>query len=477
MSARALGFCGSGLARDLFAFRHGSVRLVVALGLLLLASIAFADVKKDYQDGVAAANKGNWAEVKRLMRAALAADPAPKARMRVAGVEFIPYVPHYYLGLANAKLGDCDAAISAFKTPASQAVVSGLSAIAAEQGKQLANCEQTLLAANDTKPVEPVNPPVSTAAITPPVTPPVSTAALTTPKEPVKPPVTPAVAALAPARLAPATAALAKLDKQIVAIEGALRAAPMAGTGDARGLNTVLAKLRQQRQQIGDQLERARSTGDGALLTGVVNQAGALQTSLTTLDERVQAASKGLALQLEDRLREQAKTRSTAAVAKLDQSLLSAKNAGVEASAAATGVAAAKQALQQAVAGNDRAVIERALTAAANAGTQLDKAIAAAPKLAPDALRSLVTLYLAADYAKVAVWDQLAMLPDERSRAQALLVRAAARLHLYVRGGEQNGNLNASVDSDLRDAKRLDRALKPNAQAFSPKLVARFAAL
>ena len=43
------------------------IRTLLAALALLLPLAALADYKKDYQDGVAAAEKGNWAEVRRLM--------------------------------------------------------------------------------------------------------------------------------------------------------------------------------------------------------------------------------------------------------------------------------------------------------------------------------------------------------------------------------------------------------------------------
>ena len=86
--------------------------------LMALPASGRADYKTDYQDGIEAAEKGDWAEVQRRMRAALAENAKPSNRMRTYGTNFIPYVPHYYLGLANARLGDCTAAIDAFSNPA-----------------------------------------------------------------------------------------------------------------------------------------------------------------------------------------------------------------------------------------------------------------------------------------------------------------------------------------------------------------------
>jgi hypothetical protein len=460
--------------------RHFRHRLLLGICLLLAAGGAWADYKKDYQDGIQAAEKGNWAEARRLMNAALAAEAKPSPRMRTYGTNFIPYVPHYWLGLANARLGDCAAALQAFDNPGSRGIVADIPAQASEMASQRSRCEQQMLA--QTKPVEPAPGPVSTPVQTPPVTPPKPVVLADSPasgetRPPVVSPTAPTVAALPDARTAPARAALAKVDTQIRSLERQLAAAPLAGTGDARGLTRDLDALRRQRQQTVANLERARSGGDAKLLASVEADAGKLDRDLGMLGERVLSAGVGLAQAQEATALETARQRSTTLLASIDKRLAEARQSGIDDAPAVRALGPARTQLQQTLAGNDRAAIERSLAAASTAATQLEAAIAAAPKPAPEPLRALVGWYLSAKYGDVANWDEVERLPDARARAQALLLRGAARWHLYVRGGEQDGSLGAAIDSDLREAKRLDRALKPNAQAFSPKLVERFAGL
>jgi hypothetical protein len=454
------------------------LRGLIGICLLLAAGGAWADYKQDYQDGVAAAEKGNWAEVRRLMNAALAAESKPAARMRTYGTNFIPYTPHYYLGLANARLGDCAAALQAFDNPASRSIVAGIPAQAGELASQRARCEQQMLAQN-----KPAEPPPTRVEPTPPVQPPVTepkpvVVAQDPPATDARPtPPAPTTVALPEARIAPAKSALAKIDTQIGSIDRQLKSAPLVGTGDAIGLTKDLDALRGQRQRTGASLERARSGGDARLLDTVMADAGKLDLGLAMLGDRVKSAGVGLAQAQEATALEKARQRSATLVAKIDQRLAEARTAGIGEAPAVLALGSSRTQLQQAAAGNDRAAIERALSAAAKSTTQLEAAIAAAPKPAPEPLRALVGAFLSAKYAEVDRWDDLARLPDDRARAQAHLLRGAARWHLYVRDGEKDGSLRATSDSDLREAKRLDRSLKPNTQVFSPKLVERFAAL
>ena len=445
----------------------------IASALLLCSGAALADYKQDYQDGLEAAEQGNWSEVQRLMRSALSEESKPTARMRAYGTVYIPYVPHYYLGLASARLGDCNGAVAAFGNSASRTVVSKLSALAATQAQEQTRCTQMLAQAN-TKPEPPTTaidkpiPPVVVADNGLPDTkPPVATPE---PKPSGKP-------ALSADQIAPGRGALARVDQQVESISRLLRARPLAGTGDARALSRDLDALRQRRQQAGSSLEQARAGGDTRLLSRVQSDARELESSLSMLDDRVRAASSGLAQAQEARALEQSRQRADAALAQLEKTLRDAQTAGITNSASVKAAGDARTRLQQLKSGSDRKSMDTAIDSLAKLGLDLEKAIAAAPKPAPAQLRSLVSWYLAADYAQAAAWDQLDRLPDARARSQALLVRAASRWHLYVRGGEQDGKLSAAVDIDLREAKRLDQSLKPNPIAFSPRLIDRFATL
>jgi hypothetical protein len=447
-----------------------SLLALLSMALLLLSGSALADYKSEYQDGIEAAEKGNWTEVQRRMRAALAENAKPSNRMRTYGTNFIPYVPHYYLGLANARLGDCAAAIDAFSNAASRGVVAALSSEAATQAREEARCTQMLAQAQS----KPEPPPVSTGESKPPV--------VVASKDPVvsskPPPTTPTgPKVLSAAQIAPVQTLLSRIDQQVGGISGQLRSQPLAGSGDARALGRDLESLKQGRQQLGSNLERARSSGDSKLLGSLTSEAQALERSLVMLDDRVSSARNGLAQAAEARALEQARQRASSAIARLDQELAAAGSAGIAESARAKAASDARARLQQASAGSDRKAIESALNALTQAGNDLRQAIAAAPKPAPDQLRTLVSWYLSAQYSKAADWDQLERLPDARARANALLLRAASRWHLYVRGGEIDGKLSAAVDIDLREARRLDEALKPNPQAFSPRLIERFASL
>jgi|GEM_PF-1262645 len=446
---------------------------VIIAGALLLCSMAVrADYKNDYQDGLDAAQKNNWSEVQRLMRSALAENGSPSARMRTYSTIYVPYVPHYYLGLAHAKLGDCLAAIDAFGNAASSKVVAGIPALASTQTQEQTRCAQMLAQAQP-------EPPIAVPSIPSPPVVASNPVVASTDKAPVSTPsiIPTATATLSAKQIAATADALAQINQKIDAITQQLRSQPLAGSGDARALGRDLDALGERRLQAGTKLERARNAGDSRLLTSVDGEAAELTRSLSVLEDRVRSASAGLAQAQEARALELTRQRASTALAQLEQTLKDAYPAAVSDSATAKAANAAGTRLQQASAGTDRKTIDVAIESLVKASGNLEKAIAAAPKPAPEQLRTLTQWYLAAQYAQAAGWDQLDRLPDARARAQALLLRAASRWHLYVRGGEQDGKLSAAVDIDLREAKRLDESLKPNPVAFSPRLINRLARL
>jgi hypothetical protein len=101
--------------------RHWITNALTVSLLTLAAGIARADFKSDYSDGIKAADKANWANTRAKMQSAIAAEPNPQARVRLYGMVFSAYIPHYYLALAAFKMGDCAGATAALNNGAHQA--------------------------------------------------------------------------------------------------------------------------------------------------------------------------------------------------------------------------------------------------------------------------------------------------------------------------------------------------------------------
>lgn len=289
------------------------------------------------------------------------------------------------------------------------------------------------------------------------------------PKPPPRPDPKPPVSSVPAAALAATRRQLDAGQQRINEIESLLGSAPLRGTGDARGLGQELAREKRTLDGERNKLGSVRNTTE---LTAIDQTVERSLRSLATLAGRVSAARDGLVQAEQQRQLEALRGRVAQALQGTEARLAEARDARVPA-ATVTALESERNKLQQAN-NADQSALQQALSRYESALQRLDDAIAAAPKPAPGDLRRYLELFLQADYAQVANWANPAQLPEARDRAQGLLLRAAARYRLYVRGGESDQRLLAQVDADLREAKRADRNIQPLKLLFSPKLQARF---
>ncbi len=95
----------------------------LALLLLLQAVAARADYKDSYRKGIEALDRKRWDDVARHMREAIAGNPNEGERLKLYGLRFETYLPHFYLGAAYLNLGNCDQAVKAFEVSRAQGAI------------------------------------------------------------------------------------------------------------------------------------------------------------------------------------------------------------------------------------------------------------------------------------------------------------------------------------------------------------------
>jgi len=107
--------------------RHGTRRAAaVLIGLFAAAPAAvLADYKETYRRGIEAVDRKRWPEVARLMREAIAENAREGERIKLYGLRFEVYVPHFYLGLALVNTGDCQGAVQAFDASETAGAIRG----------------------------------------------------------------------------------------------------------------------------------------------------------------------------------------------------------------------------------------------------------------------------------------------------------------------------------------------------------------
>lgn len=98
-------------------------RLAPALALLLVALPVRADFKDTYRKALEAVDRKRWADVAALMREAIAQNPKEGAAVKLYGMRFETYLPHFHLGYALSQLGQCDEAVRELEASESQGAV------------------------------------------------------------------------------------------------------------------------------------------------------------------------------------------------------------------------------------------------------------------------------------------------------------------------------------------------------------------
>jgi tetratricopeptide (TPR) repeat protein len=95
--------------------RARQISAAVLLTFIFAAGSAFASWYDDYDAGIAACNKGQWAVAAQKMTSAINGHPKESDHERTYGAIFISYHPYYYRGVAYLNSGKFEQAIADFE--------------------------------------------------------------------------------------------------------------------------------------------------------------------------------------------------------------------------------------------------------------------------------------------------------------------------------------------------------------------------
>lgn len=118
---------------------------------LSVASPAWAALGKDYDTAIVNIERERYEKAIPLLEEVISEVPASLPRIRLYGMRFAPYTPHYFLGLAHYRLGRCEEALASWASEARFKVLSGENARIMARGRE--DCEAKLLQAGKTLPV------------------------------------------------------------------------------------------------------------------------------------------------------------------------------------------------------------------------------------------------------------------------------------------------------------------------------------
>jgi len=85
------------------------------LSLMFLSNSAIAEYKRDYVVAKKSFEDGEYNDAIGKLKSAIADNPNSAGRVKLYGMRFDSYLPHYYLGESYFKLNDCPSAVASFQ--------------------------------------------------------------------------------------------------------------------------------------------------------------------------------------------------------------------------------------------------------------------------------------------------------------------------------------------------------------------------
>lgn len=458
--------------------------LALAVLAVLSAAPAHADYKQAYSEAIKALDTGKWADVARLMRQAAAEQPREGERVKIYGMRFETYLPHFYLGQALAETNDCAGALKAFAASEAQGVVKTTDHWGELQRlRNRCQLQQPAADPTATRPAAPPTPDLGGEIRK-------AEAELARASEAEK-----SVAALRRSAVAvwqerPALATRAdQATARLAAARAALEKGRAGSAADLTQATRLSGEAAKELQAVHDEasgrwneLQTAEAQRQGQLAEQAKQEEArrhALRQELAALSQEATnlAASVGAA---------GARPEVRKAQADLGQSR--ARVAAVTATGASGELQARRDELQGAV---ER--LRQTLAAVPPPPPPTVPAIAPSPSAppaptpppavatpgpagAPHALRLGSEAFLGADYRRAVALLDSSQVSEPRAAAVAALVRSAARHALYLEAGSREAELLDAARGDIRACRRLDATVAPDTAFFSPAFVALFEA-
>ena len=402
------------------------------LTLLLVSMPVSAEFKRDYTVGKKSFEEAEYQDAIEKLKSAIADNPKPAARVKLYGMRFDSYLPHFYLGQAYFKLNDCESALAAWEQSLSGGVIQDkdefaqmqvdmqtcqsqsidVSAIAAEAGGEIDSLEsaissyaqlqsESLLAQEWSSRWEP--------------------------------------------RLTQARQLSRTLRQRLdVAVQDA----------DPDAIESITSEARSARSTLGGLERDALAEVQVVREQNAENERIALETARNGLQEAIRQANA---------------TEKPGGGSSQMNSLLADLNrqVGVGESLGSTASARNIEEQTQVI----RNVLRRYNLSVQDWKSQQQSIARRTP---PENLKKIAEAYFAGDYEATTSLADPDDFKEDRAKIQALLFRAAANHKLYVRSGEQQSDILRQVENDIRAIKQMNSGFSPYIAAFSPNFLSLF---
>ena len=453
--------------------------LCIALAAVMVSASAFGDARESYTEGIRAMDKGQWQEAARWMQRAIDEDPAESdKRVRLYGMRFEPYLPHYQLGVALQEAGDCRGALAAWAESERQGVI--------QSSDKYRDLEERRAECRASLPPPTAAPTRAPAPAPTPTTPPFDTERFQRLR---------AAAEEAISRAESAARDASRLRESSDYAQTWRRNPQLATRHDEAGESLAVAKAKLAsgvEQRSFEDLEDAQRLAARAdeSLRGVVSSAQQVRTQIEQEQRRQrEAALERLrqdvrqllpgareALAATDGLSSAGRRQVSDTRAELERVVGQAE--GIPDSLGPAELEQLRARLERAVRTHRDAVSRRLAEENKPVPPTPTPLPTVTPLPAPSSglpdLRSGVEAFLQGEYDRAVESLQAESLAVPRQAAVAFLVRAASRYYLYVEGGEADRSLLEGAVADIESCRREDAGVSPLPELFSPRFVELF---
>lgn len=462
-----------------------AIGIASAALLALAGTVALADYRANFAEGIKAIDRKEWSAAIRSFRAA-ADEKASEGgeRISIYGMRYSTYLPYYYLGLSYFRTGNCEEALQAWAESEKQG------AILRETGeyKNLRGFREECHSrgAGEARPLPGPSPTPRAEKPGPHPVP-----AVETPSSPtVRRAETPGQSGTAAALVAQA---LRDAETELSRSENA--AAEVIKLRDQPDVTTLWQRdpsLREREKRANRELGLSQSIlGDAKARSDLSRLASAREAAIGSRKEF--EVLQSLTRQGREKLLlegKQARDQETAAAQKaireLDAKAVEAKRLLAQSprSGSLPPEILTSKAELEAVLGEVQRVgrarpsseLDKLRQRIGGTMFRLQTALARLPTSPaqegpPTLLVEAAVAYFEGDYGRAAKTLEKAHFTDRRAATQARLFSAAARYGMYVTGGEKEEQLRERAAQDVGECKRLDPNLIPSARAFSPRFI------
>lgn len=409
------------------------------LFLLVFVSTAEAEFKRNYTVAKKSFEDGNYSEAVKKFSDAISDNPDSAARVKLYGMRYDSYIPHYFLGESYFKLNDCTSALAAWDKALESGVIQGQD----EFGSMQSNMQSCKVEVID----------VSGIAV--------------------------------------------EAKSEIDGLDGAVRSfASLQNENLLRSewsskWQPEMTQGNQLAQTLRQRLEIATADSDPDAINAISNEARQAVSALNGSEKLARAQILVLQSQSEEAAR---LAREDERLAREDarralQNNIRLANAAERYEDGSSQMNTLRADLQR-QAGVGESLGETASATNIKEQTQIIGNVlrrynlsvqdwqaqqqSIADRTPPPDLKRLAEAYFAGDYESVAQSAKPDDFNKDRARIQALLFRAAANYKLYVRSGEKESSKLSEAESDIRAIKKMNRGFSPYIAAFSPRFLELF---